>query len=280
MAKLIVCGCSYSAPSKTLPGTAYGEVLAKKLGWDVEILARQGCSNGGIRVQIDEVLRQRPDFAIIAPTFHDRMEIPASAAPYDFSQDEERSRRPWRPAPKPAEAPGWNPTLQQHLQKEHLNGYDYSAGINNVNYGTNPYRMICETIFSLAENYPHPYRSGKIDKDTQAAVKQYINHMYDSNWKRQQDEWIIRDGIMQMFYSGIPFLVVANNLWNSNNIRTAIPSVVDDKYLTLAYKETPAYATNRWPFEGKEDPGYHGSPESQEYLAEVYYKKICEQLHL
>ena len=265
MAKLIVCGCSYSAPSRSLPGTAYGEVLAKKLGWDVEILARQGCSNGGVRIQIDEVIRQRPDFAIIAPTFWDRMEIPAGAAPYDWTKNTER---------------GWNPSLQQHLQHEHLNGYDRSAGIDNVNYGNNPYRMICETIFSLAENYEHPYRSGRIDKDTQAAVKQYINHMYDSNWKRQQDEWIIRDGIMQTFYSGIPFLVVANNLWDSVTIRAAIPKVVADQYLTLAYEETPAYATNQWPFKGQDDPGYHGSPASQEYLADIYYKKICEQLHL
>jgi hypothetical protein len=240
-------------------------VLAKKLGWDVEILARQGCSNGGVRIQIDEVIRQRPDFAIIAPTFWDRMEIPAGAAPYDWTKNTER---------------GWNPSLQQHLQHEHLNGYDRSAGIDNVNYGNNPYRMICETIFSLAENYEHPYRSGRIDKDTQAAVKQYINHMYDSNWKRQQDEWIIRDGIMQTFYSGIPFLVVANNLWDSVTIRAAIPKVVADQYLTLAYEETPAYATNQWPFKGQDDPGYHGSPASQEYLADIYYKKICEQLHL
>lgn len=263
MAKLIVCGCSYSAPSQDLPGTAYGEVLARKLGWDVEILARQGCSNGGIRVQIDEVIRQRPDFAIIAPTFHDRMEIPASAAPY---------------IPKPNENRGWNPRLQQHLQKNHNNGYDPVAGIDNVNYGNNPYRMICETIFSLAENYDHPYRSSRIDRNTQAAVKQYINYMYDSNWKRQQDEWIMRDGIMQLFYSGIPFLLVANNLWDSGTVRAAIPAVVPDKYLTLDYTETPAYATNQWPFDGKVDPGYHGSPASQEYLAEVYYKKICEQL--
>jgi hypothetical protein len=104
--------------------------------------------------------------------------------------------------------------------------------------------------------------------------------MYDSNWKRQQDEWIIRDGIMQLFYSGIPFLVVANNLWDTVTIRDAMPKVVDDKYLTLAYEETPAYATNKWPFEGKTDPGYHGSTQSQAYLAEVYSKKICEQLHL
>ena len=88
--KLIVCGDSFSAPSRDLPGTAFGEVLAKKLGWDVQILARQGCSNGGIRIQIDEVLRQRPTFAIIAPTFHDRIEIPAAAAPYTAPANENK----------------------------------------------------------------------------------------------------------------------------------------------------------------------------------------------
>jgi hypothetical protein len=51
--KLMVAGCSYSALSKTHPGTAWSELLAGRLGWDLENLARQGCSNGGIRVQID-----------------------------------------------------------------------------------------------------------------------------------------------------------------------------------------------------------------------------------
>jgi hypothetical protein len=79
---------------------------------------------------------------------------------------------------------------------------------------------------------------------------------------------------MQLYYSGIPFLVIANNLWDSGTVRAAIPSVVDDQYLTLKYEETPAYATNTWPFEGKSDPGYHGSPQSQAYLADVYYDII------
>lgn len=263
----MVCGCSFSAPANAeytdLAGTAYGEVLAKKLDWDVEILARQGCSNGGIRIQIDEVLRQRPDFAIIAPTFHDRMEIPASNAPY---------------VPPKNENKGWNSDLQQHLQKAHLNGYNREVGINNVNYGNNPYTMICETIFSLAENYPHPYRSSKISKDAQMAVKQYINNLYDSEWKLQMDEWIIRDGIMQLHYAGIPFLLVANNLWTAETVRDAIPSVVPDKCMTLRIEETPAHATWIYPFQDTIgfDPGYHGDPKSQEYLADLYYKLIRE----
>lgn len=74
--KIIVCGCSFSASSNILPGTSYAELLAEKLNWDLINLSRQGISNGGIRLQIDEVIKQHPNFAIIAPTFHDRIEIP------------------------------------------------------------------------------------------------------------------------------------------------------------------------------------------------------------
>ena len=259
--KLIVAGCSFSGPSETLPGTSYAEVLARKLDWDLVHLARQGCSNGGIRIQIDEIIRQRPDFAIIAPTFHDRMELPASSAPYVPSKNENK---------------GWNSDLQQHLQNTELkNGYDPADGIRNVNYNNQPYNMICETIFSLAENYPHPYRSRKIDKDTQAAVKQYVNHIYDSNWKLQMDTWIMRDGIVQTYLAGIRFIVLPDNLWSSTTVRDIIPSIVPDRYLITNQELLPQHATWLYPFKG-EDPGYHGAPESQEYLANNFYKIITE----
>ena len=254
--KLIVCGCSFSAPSDTMPGTSYAELLAKRLDWDLVHLARQGCSNGGVRIQIDEVIRQRPDFAIIAPTFHDRMEIPATAAPYVPSKNE------WK---------GWGSDLQKHLQKNHGNGYKPEDGILNVNYAGRPYNMICETIFSLAENYPHPYRSSQIDKDTQNAVKQYINHMYDSNWKHQMDTWIMRDGIVEAYTAGINFIVLPDNLWNVGTVRKIIPDIVPDKYLITNGEWTPAHATYLYPLKDKtKDPGYHGEPESQEYLANIY----------
>ena len=82
----MVAGCSFSAPSKTLPGTSWSEVMARRLGWELINVARQGCSNGGIRVQIEEIRRQRPDFAVVSGTFWDRMEIPARSAPYDWKQ--------------------------------------------------------------------------------------------------------------------------------------------------------------------------------------------------
>ena len=261
--KLMIAGCSYSAPSKTHPGTSWGEVLADRLGWDLVNLARQGCSNGGVRIQIEEIRRQRPDFAVITPTFWDRMEIPATAAPYDWSTP-----------------PGhWDPPLQQHLQNQELkNGYNRVDGINNVNYGNNNYNMICETIFSLAENYPHPYRSSKIDKHTQQAIRHYVDCIYDNEWKKQQDEWIITGGLLEMFHDGLNFLTVPVLLWpfdqhNLTQWRTAIPKAIPDRYILLNEKQSPLVATGNNPFTG-EDPGYHGNEQSQIQIAEWYYDRI------
>jgi len=283
MKKLMICGCSFSAPSHKpeYAGTAWGELLAKKLEWDVEILARQGCSNGGIRIQIDEVIRQKPTFAIISPTNHDRIEIPATAllnnSPrtkiYDFEQN-------WKKFEK----------LLQH-KKIDYRGYDKSAGLDNINYGHNNdrARLICETLHSLSENWKHAYRNSKdIDNNTQNAVKEYISYMYDSEWKKQQDEWIIRDGLNQLKINNIPFLLLPGTLlWpDISNLRSSLSMILEEKYFLEDMEKTPMYAQDSYPFKGKEfddwdsDPGYHTSPEGQEFLANSYYDLIKTRWNL
>lgn len=268
--KLMVAGCSFSAVSKTLPGTSWSEQLAQMLGWELENLARQGCSNGGIRVQIQEILRQRPDFAIITPTFWDRMEIPAKAAPFDWSQ----SRT------------GWNPAVQRHLQDRSIqNGYDRRAGIDNVNYGNNNNRMICETIYTLAENFDHPYRSGRISREAQTAVRYYIDAIYDSEWKKQQDEWVICEGIFQLFHAGIDFLFVPVLLWpfdpqaGQNQWRNTMPLAIPDRYIMFDERESILPISGSHPFDG-EDPGYHMNPAGQTLIAENWLRRMQQDFNL
>jgi len=269
MKKLMIAGCSFSAPSKTLPGTSWSELLAEKLGWEVINLARQGCSNGGIRIQIEEIRRQKPDFAIVTPTFWDRMEIPASAAPYDWT----------RPSG------GWAPELQTHLQdRTKKNGYDRDDGINNVNYRNNNYNMICETIFTLAENYDHAYRSGLISKEAQKAIRYYIDSIYDANWKKQMDEWIITEGVLQMFHDGLLFLIQPVLLWpfdpnNQTQWRSAFPTVIPDRYIILNEKESVLPICGNNPFTG-EDPGYHSGPVGQQIIADNWYRRITQDFEL
>lgn len=263
MPKLIVAGCSFSAPSKSFPGTSWAEVMAQELDWELVHLARQGVSNGGIRIMIDEILRQRPDFAVVTPTFWDRMEIPATAAPYDWSLPD----------------PGWDPPLQRHLQNRKLgNGYDADVGMQNINYGDRASRMISETIFSLAENFPHPYRSGAITKTAQTAIRHWIDGIYDSNWKKQQDEWIIREGVFQMFHAGIKFLLVPCLLWPWNPDHTSLwrdsfPLVIPDRYLMLDDRQSPLSVGGAHPFTG-EDPGYHMSSAGQQQIAHIYLERM------
>lgn len=253
--KLMVCGCSFSAPSLTLPGTSWSEKLASTLGWELVNLARQGCSNGGVRIQIDEVMRQRPDFAIVTPTFWDRIEIPASSAP--------------------TQATGIG--LQEHLQNQNLaNGYDPAAGIDNVNYGNNQYRMICETIFSLADNIGHAYRPGKISKEAQTAVKHYLNYIYDTNWKHQLDKWIMIEGAVELVHSGIPFLFVPQLLWINFEHIEKQQHLIGEKYLLIDDAQSQAAVTTAHPFIG-EDPGYHGSELSQQIIADNFRKIMTER---
>jgi hypothetical protein len=271
MKKLMIAGCSFSAPSTTMPGTSWGEILADKLGWEVVNLARQGCSNGGIRIQIDEIRRQRPDFAIITPTMWDRIEIPAKAAEYDWENNEIN---------------GWNPPLQQHLRDTTIkNGYDRADGINNVNYGHNNSNMICETIFSLAQNQTHAqYRPAKINKLTQTAVKHYIDGMYDSNWKKQMDEWIITEGILQMYLDELNFLVQPVLLWpfdpkRQYQWRSAFPRIIPDRYVMFNEPESVLPICGNNPPDG-EDPGYHSNLRGQKIIANNWYRRITEDFGL
>jgi hypothetical protein len=266
---LMVAGCSFSATTTQRDGTSWSERLADKLGWRLTNLARQGCSNGGIRIQIEEIRRQRPDFAIVTPTFWDRMEIPAAAAPYDWS----------------IPPGGWNPPLQQHLQNREIkNGYDRKDGIDNVNYGNNNYNMICETIFTLAENFSHPYRSGRIDVQTQKAVRQYINAIYDNQWKKQMDEWIITEGVLQLFHDGIAFLFQPVLLWpfdvdNKEEWKHIMPKVIPAHYVMSDVNQSVLGVCGQNPFVGDEiedDPGYHSNATGQQIIADNWYNRITQ----
>lgn len=266
--KLMVAGCSYSAVSQGLPGTSWSEQLAAMLGWDLQNMARQGCSNGGVRIQIEEIRRQRPDFAIVTPTFWDRMEIPASGAPYIPPRNENK---------------GWGSDLQKHLQTNHSNGYNRDAGLDNINYGNNDYRMICETIFSLAENYDHQYRSQRLHHRTQTAVKHYVDQLYDSEWKRQQDEWIIREGILQMYLDKLNFIVVPILLWpfdpNHPTLwRDCMPDFIPNKYVMFNEQESYLPISSRHPID--QDPGYHMAPSGQTEIAQNFYRRIQQDFNL
>lgn len=137
--------------------------------------------------------------------------------------------------------------------------------------------MIFETMFSLAENLKHEYRANNITKESQQAIQDYISYLYDSNWKRQIDQWVIADGISKLFAAGIKFSIEPGLLWDHwprDDFNNSLPSYIDPISIRPV-TETAGHATYLYPLQDKDkDPGYHGEPESQEYLADIYYKII------
>ena len=57
--------------------------------------------------------------------------------------------------------------------------------------------------------------------------------------------------------------------------RQAFPAVLPDKFIMLNEPESVLPLTGNNSFEG-EDPGYHGSPYSQELIAENRYRRITQ----
>jgi hypothetical protein len=136
--------------------------------------------------------------------------------------------------------------------------------------------MICETIFSLAENFDHPYRRAKISRDAQRGIRAWIDSIYDNAWKKQCDEWIIRDGVMQMYHAGIKFLFLPNLLWpfdpnNHQQWRQVFPLILPDHYINLDPAMSPQSICGNNPFKGT-DPGYHSSPLGQSKIADNFHQ--------
>lgn len=208
MAKLVVCGCSYSAPSQIdeFKGTHWSEILTKTINWELISLARQGCSNGGIRIQIDEAVKLKPDLVIVTPTYFDRIELPARISPTSWSTIR------------------WKDLLSAEKIRDLLHsyyvdksGYDPYIGIKNLNTSAyEPYRIVSENLWSLVSGEHGPNRENPVYPEVQDAIHKYVQHLYDPGWKKQVDKWLIRDGIQQLSNASIPFIIQPQNLWQQD----------------------------------------------------------------
>lgn len=83
--KIAVCGCSFSAVSnlEKFKGTHWSEIIAENLSAELYNYARQGISNGVVRLQIEEAIKIKPDWVFINATTPDRIEFPLEPQIYD-----------------------------------------------------------------------------------------------------------------------------------------------------------------------------------------------------
>ena len=74
---MIVCGCSWMYPDYTaeFKGSHFSELIADELGYELIVNSMSGSSNGGICVQIEDAIKQKPDLILFGQTLSDRIEF-------------------------------------------------------------------------------------------------------------------------------------------------------------------------------------------------------------
>jgi hypothetical protein len=201
MTKVIaVCGDSWFSADTNLPGKSFGEVMCNNNTWNLLSLARGGCSNFAISLQVDKAIELNADFIVVGTTTPDRSEFPII---------NDQTISVWN---KLKNAFNWKEwfTLQPEV-------YVKSKGISNILHTrslSSTYPWINDpTIISESLNNLMFVDNNKLTTEQLDALRSYMLNLYDSGIKRQTDSWIISDVCRRLEQANIPYLIFIESLY-------------------------------------------------------------------
>ena len=203
MKTLAVCGDSWWSADLNYPDKSFSEILCARNDWNLLSLARVGCSNFAICLQVDKAIELKADFVIIGATTPDRSEFP-------IINDQNISI--WQ---KLREVFSWQTWFNTQPDV-----FDKARGISNVlhtNSLSSTYEWINNpTIISESLNNLAFWGNEKLAQDQVVALREYMLNLYDSGIKRQYDSWIVSDACRRLEKNNIPFLIYAPKLYNED----------------------------------------------------------------
>jgi hypothetical protein len=212
MISVAICGDSWFTADLDQPGKSFGEIMCARNNWTLHSLARGGCSNFTIALQVDKAIELDSSFVILGTTTPDRAEFPII---------NDKNISVWESLKKTFDWHNWF-----NAQPE---VYVKSRGISNVLHthslsSTHPW-ISDPTIVSESLNNLMFRNHCKLTKDQVDALQSYMLNLYDSGMKRQDDSWIISDACRRLEKSGIPYLIFVESLyqWDFSNDIEWIP---------------------------------------------------------
>lgn len=231
--RIAICGDSFLSRSKILPGTHFGELLAKKLNCEITYYSNPGMSNASICTQIDSAIGSVPDLIIFNTTVSDRIELTYKSMTKDY-----------------------------YTYEDIRSVFSHAEPRANASLLALP---LVNAIEKLKKPSEIENRYEKIE-----SVKNYLVHMYDSNWKKQLDSYMIMGIIKKLEVSNIRYI------WCYDLLQSKSEDFkwINPKNDTRAEFKKCFDIFNERPLIGDLDPGYHTLPEQQEILANVLVKKI------
>lgn len=200
MKTIAVCGDSWFSADPNLPGKSFSEILCAENNWNLLSLARGGCSNFAIALQVDKAIELDADMVVLGTTTPDRSEFP-------IINDQNISI--WQ---KLKSCFNWNDWFNNQPEV-----YNKSRGISNVlhtNSLSATHGWISDpTIVSESLNNLMFYKNNKLTQEQVDALRDYMLNLYDCGIKRQIDCWIISDACRRLQTAGIPYLIFIESLY-------------------------------------------------------------------
>lgn len=197
---IAVCGDSWFSADPKFPGKSFGELVCAKNNWELLSLARGGCSNFSIALQVDKAIEQLADFVVLGTTTPDRGEFPIINAQNSSIWDKLKNSFNWE---------NWFTTQPEVYIK--------SRGISNIlhtNSVSSTHSWISNpTIVSESFNNLVFHDHEKLTPEQVDSLRSYMLNLYDSNIKRQADSWIISDACRRLEQKNIPYLIFIEGLY-------------------------------------------------------------------
>lgn len=180
--KLGVCGCSFMSAisgnsSQGFAGGHFTEMLAGKLGWDYINLSRGACSNSVIRLQVEEIIKSKPDLVMLGTTTQNRLEFPIKEKTYDDT-----------------------------IGLYNIDYIAHKSDSSSSDIRFNSPTMVSDTLNNIINR--DDISNNFISKEHIVAINYYFKHLFDSSFRGQQDSWIIHSSISLLQESNIPFVLI------------------------------------------------------------------------
>ena len=258
--KIAICGASWFSADLAFPGLSFGEKLAKKVDFDLISLARGGCSNFTIALQVDKAIELGADYVVVGTDTWDRIEMPIIDSNYEHINAYIKRIFSWN---------SWHD--RQPGQ------YEPSRGLANIQYNPHPdlsskHEFLTDptTISESLNNLAFPESGAndfyKLTDEQVAALRLYMLNIYDSRLKQQQDCWIISDACRRLQQSRIPFIIFVYPLFNGTC----------DKNINWLPSENKVYHTqyNYRLLTGNSDQRFHYDPRIGDEFADFVIKKL------
>lgn len=257
MAILGVCGDSFMSatintdhtPCIDSEGKHFTEILAKKLNYDYFTLARGACSNFAIRLQIDEMIRQKVDLIICNTTSSNRIEIPNLGRKYKerlgvYNLDYQSKFYP--------DKSSLNHKFECNTITETL---------TNIFTDTRPF-------FNKIVNWSQRKLMSQITEEQILALKNFIDYLFDEEYKQVLDSYIMHSAIKSLEEAKIPFFMIINGVVPHNLLEKNLET--DPRFILHKSKLNPY----NWDKNGNRR--WHTSDLGQEHGAKIWFDYLIK----